>query len=190
MNVERLAATGIDGEPGDRRQVGTGNQHHIGAVHGERAARYGGLRSRAREVEHAECPQAGRSPLGHGSWRRLADIFDAEHGQTPPAPWLAAGPTIPHGGAHQRDPRRRPHRPRFSKASPSHCISAACTASRSASQPSTWQTAGAMMREIGVQGARNADRGSCRFQLSHPRPAAAACRRRADNVRCGIRRTA
>ena len=36
--------------------------------------------------------------------------------------------------------------------------------------------------------ARSAHRGSCRRRRWHPRPAAAACRRRADSARCGIRR--
>src|ERR1700674_2555405 len=39
--TRQLAAAGIDGEPWNRRQIGTGNQEYIGAMDGECAARDG-----------------------------------------------------------------------------------------------------------------------------------------------------
>ena len=36
--ARQLAAAVIDGEPGDGRQVGSGNQQHVGAMRRERAA--------------------------------------------------------------------------------------------------------------------------------------------------------
>jgi hypothetical protein len=46
----------------------------------------------------------------------------------------------------------------------------------------------AVMPEIGVQPHEARHRGFCRRRRWHPRPAAAACRRRADSARCGTRR--
>ena len=77
--ARQLAAAGIDGQPGDRRQIGTGNQEHIGAVHGKRTAG-DGPRDHARQIEHAH---AGQRALARGPrfWRGLADLLDRDQRQ-------------------------------------------------------------------------------------------------------------
>ena len=77
--TRQLAAAGVDGEPGNRRQIGTGDQQHIGAVHRERAAG-DGSRDHPREIEHAH---AGQRPIARGPrlWRGLADFLDCQQRQ-------------------------------------------------------------------------------------------------------------
>src|SRR2546430_3432515 len=79
QKTRQLAAAGIDGEPGDRRQIGTGDQQHVGAVHGERAAR-DGPRDHARQIEHAHACQRAVA-LWPRLWRRLADFLDSDQRQ-------------------------------------------------------------------------------------------------------------
>ncbi len=66
-------------EPGDRRQIGTGDQHHIGAVDGERAAGDGTC-DHARQVEHANSRKRTIA-LGPGFWRGVADLLDRDQRQ-------------------------------------------------------------------------------------------------------------
>ena len=103
-----------------------------------------------------------------------------------PAPGRGAAPTILRASASSR-PRRRRHRPRSRM--PRHPIASARPEHRRAPACSS----GPCRRRRGDAGnwcaaARSAGRGSCRSRRWHPRPDAAACRRRADNARCGIRR--
>ncbi len=72
-----LAAAGVDGEPLKRRQLGTGDQHHVGAVRGERASGDGG-RDHPRQVEHAHARQRTVA-LRPRLWRGLADLLDGQH---------------------------------------------------------------------------------------------------------------
>ena len=95
-------------------------------------------------------------------------------------------PTTRHANASSRRRSRR-HRPRsrtlrhpIASARPEPARAPACSSApcrRRRGDAGNWCAAG-----------RSAHRGSCRHRRSRPRPAAAACRRRADSARCGIRR--
>ena len=77
--TRQLAAAGIDGQPGDVRQIGARNQQHVGAMHRERAA-CDGTGDHPRQIEHADsCERTiSRGPrLGRG----LADFLDRERRQ-------------------------------------------------------------------------------------------------------------
>ena len=65
--TRQLAAAGIDGEPRDRRQVGAGDQQHVGTMRGERPARHR-ARDHPRQIEHAKARQR---PIAFGPrfWR-------------------------------------------------------------------------------------------------------------------------
>ena len=105
----QLAAPGVDGEPGDRRQVRTGNQHHVGAVHRQRAAGDGAC-DHPRQIEHAHArkrPIAGRPRFRRG----FADFLDRDQRQFGQRFRVRRAPTIRHASASAR-PRSRRHRPR------------------------------------------------------------------------------
>ena len=74
-----IAAAGIDGDPWNRRQIGTRDQQHIGAVHRERAA-CDRTRNDPRQIEHAHARE--RTITGRPRfWRRIADLFDRKRWQ-------------------------------------------------------------------------------------------------------------
>jgi hypothetical protein len=77
--TRQLAAAGIDRQPGNRRQISARDQHHLGAMRGERTAR-NGAGDHPRQIEHADAckrPVAGRPRFRRG----LADFFDCDHRQ-------------------------------------------------------------------------------------------------------------
>ena len=82
--TRQLPAPGVDGEPRDRRQVGAGDQQHVGAMRGERPARHG-TGDHPRQIEHAN---ARKRPLaaGPGFWRRLTDLRDRDQRQSSERP--------------------------------------------------------------------------------------------------------
>ena len=138
-----------------------------------------------RQVQHA---QSGERAVAGGPrlWRGLADFLDRDQRQFGQRLGVRQCQTIPRASASSR-PRRRRHRPRsrtprrpIASARPEPRRAPACSSApcrRRRGDAGNWYAA-----------ARSADRGSCRSRRSRPRPVPAACRRRADNARCGIRR--
>ena len=125
--ARQLAAAGIDGEPGDRRQIGAGNQQHVGAMRGQRAAR-DRTGDHPRQIQHAQARQADgrRRATVLARPRRFSRSRSAA---IRPAPWHAAAPTIRRTSASSRRRRRR-HRPR--SRTPRHPIASARPAPRRA----------------------------------------------------------
>ena len=179
-----LAAAGVDGEPGDRRQIGAIDQQHVGAMRRERAAGDGTC-DHAREIEHAD---AGERALarGPGFGRRLADLLDREHrklserfGMRRRRPFFRRAHEGNHGAAGiGRGLERLAVPPRQRRLD--------LLALRLASQHLA--DGGAVMGEVGVQPhvariARAVDAGG-----RVPCSAAAVCRRGASTAPSGIRR--
>ena len=99
---------------------------------------------------------------------------------------MRQSPTIRHASASSR-PRRRRHRPR-SRTPRRPTASARPGRRRAPACSQHLADGGAVMREIGVQPHEAPVAGLVDSRRSRPRPAAAACRRRANSARCGIRR--
>ena len=138
-----------------------------------------------RDRSSTRMPASGRSPLGHGfgaaspifvdrdqrqsgerlGMRRRRPFVMRAHQGDDAAAGIGRGLERLAVPLHQRGLNRR--------RAPA-CSSAPCRRRRG--DAGNWCAA-----------ARSAHRGSCRRRRSRPRPAAAACRRRADNVRSGIR---
>ena len=182
--TRQLAAAGVDGEPRDRRQIGAGDQQHVGAMRGERAARDGTC-DHPRQIEHAHARERTIA-CGPGFWRGLADLLDRDQRQS--------GQRL---GVRRRRPfvMRAHHRDHAAAgigrglerlAVPLHQRGLNLVALRLAVQHLADGVA--VMREIGVQPHEAPIAGLVDRRRSRPRPAAAACRRRADSARCGIRR--
>ena len=139
-----------------------------------------------RDRSSTRTPASGRSPAGHGFGAGLADLLDRDHAAVRPAPWRAARPTIRSMRAHHRHHAAAGigrglerlgvplHQCGLNRRRAPACSSAPCRRRRG--DAGNWCAA-----------ARSGGRGSCKCRRSHPRSAPAACRRRADNARCGIR---
>ena len=63
--ARQLAAAGVDGEPGNRRQIGPGDQHHVGAMRRRACGPRRDPRSPATDRARAG-PRADDRPSGHG----------------------------------------------------------------------------------------------------------------------------
>ena len=152
-------------------------------MRGERAAR-DGTRDHARQIEHAN---AGERPvaLGPRLWRGLADLLDRDQRQFGERLGMRrCRPFVMR--AHQGDDAAAGigrglerlavplHQRGLNRRRAPACSSAPCRRRRG--DAGNWCAA-----------ARSGVARSCRRRRSRPRPAAAACRRRADNVRSGIR---
>ena len=152
-------------------------------MHRQRAARDGTC-DHPRQIEHA---QACQRTIARGPrfWRGLADFLDRDQRQFGQRLGVRQRRTIPRASASS-PPRRRRHRPRSrtprrptASARPEPRRAPACSSApcrRRRGDAGNWCAA-----------ARSAGRGFCRCRRWRPRPAPAACRRRADNARCGIR---
>ena len=152
-------------------------------MHRQRAAG-DGTGDHPRQIEHAH---AGERAIarGPGFWRGLADFFDRDQRQRGQRLGVRQRRSIRRASASSR-PRSRRHRPRSRRprrptasARPERRRAPACSSApcrRRRGDAGNWCAA-----------ARSADRGFCRSRRWRPRPAAAACRRRADSARCGIR---
>ena len=78
--AREFAAAGIDAEPGDRRQIGTGDQKHVRTMGGERASG-DGAGDHARQIEHAYAGERTVA-LRPRSWRGIADLLDLDQRQS------------------------------------------------------------------------------------------------------------
>ena len=94
---------------GNRRQVGPGDQQHVGAVRGERSSRHG-TRDHARQIEHANARERTLA-LGPRLWRGLADFRDRDQRQSGERLGMRRRrPFVMR--AHEARRRSRRHRPR------------------------------------------------------------------------------
>ncbi len=179
-----LAAAGIDRKPWNRRQIRPRDQHDVGTVGRERAARHGSG-DHARQIQHAQPRQrtvAGAPRL----WRGVADFLDRQQrqfgkrfGMRQSRPFIVR--------AHHRHHRAAGIGGRLERLGiPQHQRGLDLIALRLAIQHLADGVA--VMREIGVQPHEALIAGPVDAGNRIPGRPRRLGRRGADTARCGIRR--